>query len=219
MYRRFEHLLAQAQHRAERQAQDLPLQKVLEPLVAGSGLERDQLDFLISTVIEHEYAASPDTLSAYYWQADQGFEGSDALFPGGYDWLPQKLAAGLPIQFQRQVKRIRYTAQGVTVETDQGSVQAAAAIVTVPLGVLQQGGLIFDPPLPAAKQQSIQKLHMGTLQKVYLLFPEVFWDPAATWLGILGDEAGQALSIVPRFSDNRFCWDSTVVEPGLAWSL
>eukprot|EP00198_Chlamydomonas_reinhardtii_P011677 XP_001701014.1 amine oxidase family protein [Chlamydomonas reinhardtii] len=40
------------------------------------------------------------------------------------------------------------------------------------------GDVVFDPPLPAAKQEAIQRLGYGRLNKVALLFPRVFWDPA-----------------------------------------
>lgn len=43
--------------------------------------------------------------------------------------------------------------------------QADAVLVTVPLGVLKRGAIAFDPPLPAAKQDVIQRLGFGVLNK------------------------------------------------------
>jgi hypothetical protein len=38
--------------------------------------------------------------------------------------------------------------------------------VTLPLGVLKRGSVQFTPPLPARKQQAINALGMGVLDKV-----------------------------------------------------
>lgn len=41
-----------------------------------------------------------------------------------------------------------------------------AALVTVPLGVLKAGRIQFQPPLPSWKQDAIQRLGFGDLNKV-----------------------------------------------------
>lgn len=43
---------------------------------------------------------------------------------------------------------------------------ADAAIVTIPLGVFKAGDVVFDPPLPPRKQEAIQRLGYGLLNKV-----------------------------------------------------
>jgi hypothetical protein len=40
---------------------------------------------------------------------------------------------------------------------------------------LQEGTIEFDPPLPKRKQQAIDALGFGRLNKVALLFPHAFW--------------------------------------------
>lgn len=44
--------------------------------------------------------------------------------------------------------------------------QGAAVIVTVPLGCLKTGDIAFKPSLPAWKQEAIEKLGFGNLNKV-----------------------------------------------------
>jgi monoamine oxidase len=39
--------------------------------------------------------------------------------------------------------------------------RATAAILTVPLGVLRAGTIVFDPPLPAAKREAIDRIAFG----------------------------------------------------------
>lgn len=52
-------------------------------------------------------------------------------------------------------------------------IRAHAALVTLPLGVLQQGRVQFEPPLPEYKQTAIQGLAMGTENRVAMLFNKV----------------------------------------------
>jgi len=42
--------------------------------------------------------------------------------------------------------------------------------------VLKAGDVEFSPPLPADKQQAIDRIGMGLLNKLYLLFDDMFWD-------------------------------------------
>lgn len=51
-----------------------------------------------------------------------------------------------------------------------------AVLVTVPLGVLKRDVIAFEPPLPERKRRAIADMGFGVLNKVILLFPEVFWD-------------------------------------------
>lgn len=56
------------------------------------------------------------------------------------------------------------------------TVEAAHAVISVPLGVLKQGSIEFSPPLPPAKQEAIANLGVGLLNKVFVWFEESFWD-------------------------------------------
>lgn len=48
-------------------------------------------------------------------------------------------------------------------------------IVTLPLGVLQSGDIKIDPQLPSWKQESIDRIGFGIVNKVVLRFDEAFW--------------------------------------------
>ena len=48
-----------------------------------------------------------------------------------------------------------------------GMLRAKRAIVTVPLGVLKAGDVVFEPPLPETKADAIKSLGFGVLDKVY----------------------------------------------------
>jgi len=50
-------------------------------------------------------------------------------------------------------------------------------VCTQSIGCLKQSmHQLFVPPLPHAKRMSIQKLGFGTMNKVYLVFSQPFWD-------------------------------------------
>jgi len=55
-------------------------------------------------------------------------------------------------------------------------------VVTVSLGVLKdQHFQLFDPQLPVEKQRAIDGLAFGTVNKIFVEFPEVFWPE--DWTG------------------------------------
>lgn len=60
---------------------------------------------------------------------------------------------------------------------DGSCVEAAYAICTFSLGVLQNDVVTFEPKLPEWKETSIATFQMGTYTKIFLQFNETFWDP------------------------------------------
>ena len=53
--------------------------------------------------------------------------------------------------------------------------KAARAIVTVPLGVLQEGSIVFDPE-PVQTLEAAGRLRFGQVFRVVLRFREAFWE-------------------------------------------
>jgi monoamine oxidase len=98
------------------------------------------------------------------------WNGDDRVVPRGYGTLVASLAEGLPVTYGCPATLVRWGGRRVEVETALGTVSAAHAIVTVPLGILQAGVLRFDPALPKATGEAIDALPMGALTKVALLF-------------------------------------------------
>jgi monoamine oxidase len=86
------------------------------------------------------------------------------------------MAQGLDIRLNQVVTEIQYSADGATITTQTDTFTADKVVVTVPLGVLKQNKIAFSPTLPTDKQTAINRLGMGALNKVYLLFSDVFWD-------------------------------------------
>ena len=110
-----------------------------------------------------------------------GYEGPDVKFPNGYDQIFEPLSGGYQVGLNETVGRIAQSTSGVAISVGDDVVgRFDAVIVTVPLGVLKKGVIAFDPPLPAAKKQAIDRMGMGVLDKLYLLFDDVFWDADKT---------------------------------------
>jgi len=158
---------------------DASVQDVVDSAVsqgALNGFSTQALDSLINTVKEHEYAGDASELSQIGTDEGVTSSGGDVLFPDGFDAITNFLAIGLNIKTETIVQTVAYTETGVTISTNKGEYSGDRVIVTVPLGVLKAGDITFSPALPSDKLSAISGLGSGSLNKVWLEFPSVFWD-------------------------------------------
>ncbi|MFN8382452.1 MAG: FAD-dependent oxidoreductase [Anaerolineales bacterium] len=173
---------------------DMSLQQAFDEVVADRNLSEDELrklQFYAYQETALEYGADPADLSLWEWDQDEVFGGKDVVFPQGYSQITNRLAQGLDIRLDEKVTRISYGVDGVEVETSSGTFGGEKAIVTLPLGVLKHASVKFEPSLPESKQAAIDRLAMGVLNKVYLKFPEVFWNEEIENFGYLGETLGE----------------------------
>lgn len=157
-------------------------------------------NWALTDVYEGDLAAPLSKLSALHFDAGDVFDGPDVVLRDGYDMLPAYLGDGLDVRLGEPVRRIRHTADGVTVETTKAELKADHCIVTVPLGVLKSGSLVFDPPLPDKQVKAIAAIGFGRLSKVSVLFDEAFWPEDPHFLGFAGPVRGRfadMLNLVP----------------------
>ncbi|HET8927779.1 MAG TPA: NAD(P)/FAD-dependent oxidoreductase [Microbacterium sp.] len=142
----------------------------------GWDLERTQRvrEFLEHRT-EEQYGAWIDDLAAHGLD-DDTVDGDEVVFPEGYDRLPAGLAEGLDIRLEHVVSRVRRDAGGVEVSTSRGDFTAAAVVVTVPVGVLQSGEFVIEPPLSEPVAGALSRLTMNAFEKVFLRFETRFWD-------------------------------------------
>ncbi|KAF4217585.1 hypothetical protein CNMCM8980_003529 [Aspergillus fumigatiaffinis] len=142
-----------------------------------------------------ESAQTPDTSSLVFGLAAEnitfqqfGARNELVIDPRGYSAIVNGEAAtflysedGDPrmdprVRLQTQVTDIEYSDKGVTIRNSDGScVEAAYAICTFSLGVLQNDAVRFRPALPGWKQTAIHKYTMGTYTKIFMQFEEMFW--------------------------------------------
>jgi monoamine oxidase len=108
-------------------------------------------------------------------------------FADGYDRVPEWLAQGLEARIETGsvVERVEWTGEGVSVKSRRADgstsamIEARAAIVTAPLGVLlaspgEPGAITFAPSLPIL-DQARSRLTMGSVVRVSVLFRERWW--------------------------------------------
>ena len=124
-------------------------------------------------------------------------EGQSALLA---HFLEGKGKKRIDIQYRRRVTQIRWQRQSVELDTvgpagEPETFRAAAAILTLPLGVLQAapgqpGAVEFVPPV--AKKKSVWKqMRMGSVVKVSILFRRPIWEQLAPELSFLHTPSGQ----------------------------
>jgi monoamine oxidase len=136
----------------------------------------------IYRIADHYVSASAaidlDQLSVY-GMMELTYEDGDRFFrlKDGYTRLFEKFAAGLNIRYQTPVARIHWHAAGVEVQTETGTTYTAKQVViTLPLALLQQNAVAFEPELPDAKLSAIHGLGSGAVTKLILKFDKPFWD-------------------------------------------
>lgn len=158
------------------------------------------LEFLMDTTISHEYAASLQDMSTWWWDSDGEIAGGDVVLTNGYGDLVNKSAQDFTnsIYLQTKVTKIDWTNTIVTVTYIQNgvtkTVSARNVIVTVPLGVLQQKVITFVPALPSAKLTSISKLGMGVYNKAIYKWDSstnLPWPGNVEWLEKIGTPQGR----------------------------
>ena len=164
--------------------------------------ERLYLEYLLNTIVEHEYGADIGDLSLLSIEGGSAYSGYDVVFPSGYKQIIDTLADGAAIRLRHAVTEIDHSGIGIILKTAGGATfEATGVIVTVPLGVLKKGSISFLPSLPLRKRRAVARLEMGVLNKTCLLFDEVFWDKDIEFIGRVGAEKGhwaETLNLYPH---------------------
>lgn len=168
---------------------------------AISPLEKSIFDWHIANL---EYGCATDLarVSLEHWDQDDEFEfgGKHCLLKKGYSEVLRELAKGINVQLGQVVTEIQYgedeedlrmggKSKPAKVFTAGQTYEAEIVLVTIPLGLLKEKRLRFDPPLPSWKQQAVERLGFGNLNKVGLLFPYVFWDDTVDYFGCVPEKS------------------------------
>lgn len=164
----------------------------------ASASDRRLARWLRAFYVENEYAADVGDIDATeFADYDQvSHAENDRFVAGGYDRAIELLARGLDVRTGEVCREVSTTATGVTVTTAKSRYDAAAVIVTLPVGVLRSGSVVFKPGLPEDKMRAIDTLGVGDFEKVVLLFDEAFWPEAPHAFGFASRDPGDAPLIV-----------------------
>ncbi len=123
------------------------------------------------------------------WGTDLDQLGSDALLEAtyagdgetnfrimsGYGSLFERAAALLDVRLSTPVTAVEWGVSGAIVHSGSLAFACEHVVITLPLGVLKAGDIRFDPPLPHRKLEAVERLGVGHVDKVVLLFDAPLW--------------------------------------------
>lgn len=133
------------------------------------------------------YGADADALSSWFTAADAA--AATTVVTGGYDALVSDTLDGIETFLSTTVVGVAYNDNRVSLRFGTGeSLAVDRVVVTVPLGVLQQESIEFDPLLPFEHRTAIAALGMGTIDTVWLRFDEPFWTTDAVLWNLVGTD-------------------------------
>jgi monoamine oxidase len=97
---------------------------------------------------------------------------------GGYMELWDKLGRPFAarIRLTSPVTALDWSPTGVTVHANGRTFESHTAIITLPVGVLQSGTVVFRPDLPDRKRAAIDGLRSGAIVKLIAEFRRPFWE-------------------------------------------
>ena len=121
-------------------------------------------------------------LSAWYGSAGSPDDANVAV-TGGLSALVSDGLHGITVALSTTVVGVSYSGENVSLRLGTGeSITVDRVVVTVPLGVLQSGGIEFTPLLPFGHRTAIDSLGMGRAETLWLRFDSAFWSAeAAVW--------------------------------------
>lgn len=149
-------------------------------------------DYMLSAYLEFDTGADTTKLSSNQFYDDEALDGPEMLAINGYDHIANYLATGVTVKTNHVVTAINYADEVVKVSTSNGAAFTADnLIVTVPLGVLKNNKINFQPALPEYKQEAITSLSMGNVNKFLLVWERSFWDSQVHYIGYTSEQKGR----------------------------
>jgi monoamine oxidase len=131
---------------------------------------------------------------------------TDAFCRQGLGTLLAKLAEGLPVRLSTQAKRIETWQRGkVTVETTRGTIVARAAIVTVSTNILAARKINFDPELPSRHADAVNRLRLGSYDRIALEMTGTPFGPQADDLIFEKTDATRTAGMLANVSGTQLC--------------
>ncbi len=115
-----------------------------------------------------EYGLSPKRLGAQALWEGKAYRGGDRLVQGGFSAVAEAMARGLDVRLESPVREVRAGSQ-----IRAGDLSADAAVVAVPLALLQQN--LPALPWPRWLREYLDGLTTGNLEKVFLRYERAWW--------------------------------------------
>jgi len=145
--------------------------------------------------------ANFSTLDSYQYVED----GEDLVIPRGYGVLLAHYAQDVEVRLRTPVSRIRWSARGVTADTNAGAVNARVAIVALPSQVIADGAVTFAPHLPVEVLQAHHDLPLGLLNKAALKFKRNVFPSERTEFLQQRTSDGRGMNFLTRHWGSNVC--------------
>lgn len=160
------------------------IHKFIQYLINLADFSEKDLQALNWYLAKFEYqigdALNEASLSSWSHHKDLRFTGRHAwtrngmsALAKGLDTIPSKL----DVRLKTIATVIEYDEDSAQITLENGDrLRADRVVITTPLGCLKQRQIQFIPDLPQWKTDSIDRLAVGCVNKVVLVFDKVFWD-------------------------------------------
>ncbi len=185
-----EKLLKKANKIASRAEIGMNMQQAVDSILSSEKLNAPQMQTLEwrLAMLELYRGAELNLLAA---AAEDSFQSEDLLLTGGFGKLLEKMASGLDIRLGQKVLVVRQGDQRVTVTTNGEDFEGDFALITLPLGVLKDSDVRFDPILTTSKKNAIKKIGVGHINKLALKFDKPFWPTDRDFIGYVSKRKGE----------------------------
>lgn len=182
-------LKQQARLRQRRNEPDISLAEALgaTDLYKGAGVEEiPVLDWMVARQLVSTAGVGLEkvSLKTFWGEEDANwYYAGMHRFDEGFGSLVDALAKGVTVRLSHVVSKVLYTNTQVRVTTNVAEFDFDRVVVTLPLGVLQAGGVAFEPVLPDWKTEAIKRLGVGQANRMVMRFDKAFWPPQVEFLG------------------------------------
>jgi len=150
---------------------DFPLDPILHPIV--------------NALVANEYGSSNNRIGMHALkEAEAGYSsGNESFGLNGISYwqlFERSFSDAIgKVVLNEAVQSIDYLGTNVRVKSIHGTEYIAdRVLVTIPLAILKNNSIEFQPSLPPEKLQAIQSIEMGNGIKITMKFTSPFWDPS-----------------------------------------
>ncbi len=147
--------------------------KMLELSSAQAIIDRYRLmtKTFVERLISNDFGvdASMLTIDAFIAPDVTGYE-ENFRIQEGYGELFRRMGAGMDIRFHHPARVIDWSEGYVKTYTPHGIFLSNDAVITIPIGVLQNGDVEFEPALPRRTREAIDGIDPGAASKTVMSF-------------------------------------------------
>jgi len=162
--------------------------------------------------LEIPYAEDTEKLAANVLRNDGYYPGKHVILRNGMSSIIDALSYDIDIRLNTFVTKVEYSQDKVIIHTTETKkvspdrscnachanilteevistyeYEAERVLITLPVTILKNEAVVFEPPLPKYKQDAINNIQHGLMDKVFLRYEKAFWKEGARFFSKLND--------------------------------